>query len=224
MTIKTSFAFIVALVLAGCGGSTPPKSETPPPEGTGAAAESEKPAADMPEEKSSDADKGGGDAKAESKAPEMAPKLDKPASESMLSGKSVSSIEGTDLQGALKKLGWAKDDSSVTGGKAGSYENLHIDIAKGKEKGYVEITRPASEPGEASSSGTSPSDQKEAKEKDGAAVYYDDSADVLVAVNVEGKSADAKKLLGQLVKVAKKKPAPKPAGKAPPKAPAPKKK
>ena len=78
--------------------------------------------------------------------------------------------------------------------------------------------RPAANPTPASSgSMTPPVELKAMREKEGAAVHLDDAADVIVIVAIEGKTADAKKLLGQLVKIAKAAPAAKAQAAKPPK-------
>lgn len=141
---------------------------------------------------------------------EMAPKLDKPKSESTIGGTSLSEIDGAALQEAVKKLGWAKEGQAVGSLVVGSYEALNYEIEKGKLKAKVEIVRPAASPGEVSSATmTPPAEQKASKEKEGSAVFFDEASDVLVVVTMtEGKPADAKGILGKLVKkvVTKKKP------------------
>lgn len=200
MSIHRAFPLVSALFLVACGGGTPP-AENPPPEGTAEAPVDEPPAA---EEKSEEAPK------AEEAKKEMAPKLDKPKSESSIAGASISEIDGVALQEAVKKLGWAKEGNAVGSMTVGSYETLNYEIEKGKLKAKVEIVRPAASPGEVSSASmTPPAEQKASKEKDGSAVFYDEASDVLVAVTMsEGKPADAKGILGKLVKkvVSKKKP------------------
>jgi hypothetical protein len=207
MSIHRAFPLVSALFLVACGGGTPP-AENPPPEEMAEAPVEEPPPA---EEKSEEAPP-------EEAKKEMAPKLDKPKSESTISGASISEIDGAALQEAVKKLGWAKDGNAVAGMTMGSYEALNYEIEKGKLKGKIEIVRPAAAPGEVSSTTmVAPSEQKAAKEGEGSAVFYDEASDVLVAVTMtEGKPADAKGILGKLVKkvVSKKKPAPKAEAKA----------
>lgn len=145
--------------------------------------------------------------KPEEDKPEMAPKLDKPKSASTIAGTSISELDGAALQEAVKKLGWANEGAAVGSMTMGSYESISYDIEKGKLKGKIEIVRPAAAPGEASSTTVTPlAEQKDSKEKEGSAVFYDEASEVLVAVTMtEGKPADAKKVLGKLVKKAKKK-------------------
>jgi hypothetical protein len=196
MSIQRAFPLVSALFLVACGGGTPP-AETPPPEGTGEAAVEEPPVADDKTEASEEPPK-------EEAKKEMAPKLDKPKSESTIGGASISEIDGAALQEAVQKLGWAKEGQAVGSLVVGSYEALNYEIEKGKSKAKIEITRPAAAPGEVSGATmTPPSEQKATKEKDGSAVFLDEESDVLVAVTMtEGKPAEAKAILGKLVKKA----------------------
>jgi hypothetical protein len=203
MSIQRAFPVVSLLVLVACGGGTPP-AENPPPEGTGDAVTDPAPTAEeKTEEKSEEAPK-------EEAKKEIAPKLDKPKSESTIAGTSISEIDGAALQEAVKKLGWAKEGQAVGSLVVGSYEALNYEIEKGKLKAKIEIARPAASPGEVSGTTmTPPAEQKASKEKDGSAVFYDEASDVLVVVTMtEGKPADAKGILGKLVKkvVSKKKP------------------
>jgi hypothetical protein len=191
--------FSLAFLLCACGGA--PSTPHPPPEGTGGEVE------ELPPPKTEEAKTEEEKEKTEEEKPATAPKLDKPKSESTIGGASISEIDGVALQEAVKKLGWAKEGQAVGSLVVGSYEALNYEIAKGKLKGKIEIVRPAANPGEPSSASmTPPGEQKASKEKDGSAVYYDEASDVLVAVTMsEGKPADAKGVLGKLVKKAKKK-------------------
>jgi hypothetical protein len=203
MSIQRAFPVLSLLVAVACGGGTPP-AENPPPEGTGEAPVAEAPPVEDEAEQKAE------EPKPEEAKKEMAPKLDKPKSESTIAGASISEIDGAALQEAVKKLGWAKEGTAVMGMTMGSYEALNYEIEKGKLKAKIEIVRPAATPGELSSTTmVPPAEQKASKEKEGSAVFYDEASDVLVAVTMsEGKPADAKGVLGKLVKkvVSKKKP------------------
>jgi len=63
----------------------------------------------------------------------------------------------------------------------------------------IEVIRPAKTPTGSSASMMPPKDQKAMREAT-SAVFFDKDADILVVVNVDGKPADAKKLLDKLVK------------------------
>jgi hypothetical protein len=200
MSIRNILILSTTLILGACGGGgkppANPDTSSNPPGG-------EEPKSDMPEEGKT-AEKGEGATKSEEKAePATAPKIDKPPSESTIAGKSVSEIDGATVASEAKKLGWVKEAAPAGANTSGSYETLKLDIEKGKSKGFIEIIRPAANPG-APGSGGAPSEVKAAREKDGAAVHYDEASDVLIVVMVEGKTADAKKLLAQFVKAAKK--------------------
>ena len=133
-------------------------------------------------------------------AKETPPPAPKPKSAATIAGVSVSEIDGAGLQKQLKKLGWLEPNTSVGGMDLGGYQNIRTDIKKGKEKGYVEIIKPATAPTASGTNMVPPKEQKDSRDKEGAATFYDDAADVLVIVSIEGKPADAKKLLGTLVK------------------------
>ena len=228
MSLRTSLPLIASMVLLACGGGTPPADHATPEGSASAGAPTEAPSASPSAKEEAKTDAPGEKPAAKPAEAAKAPKLDKPKSEATIAGKSLSELDDAGLSAELKKLGWVKEGAAVSGGTVGSYQSLSVDIEKGKAKGVVKIIRPAAEPGEAS--GTSiapPSEQKAEREKEGAATELDEAADVLVIVQIEGKTADAKKLLAQLVKVAHAKAAPKPtaktektpAAKTPPKAP-----
>lgn len=205
MSIRTVLPVVSLSMLVACGGSNPP-AETPPSEPSKAAAEMpSQPAAEQPDDtgdKSAAATKT--EEKQEEPKPAPLPKLDKPASASTIAGKSISEVDSLAVQAEAKKLGWVKDGAAVGGGTIGQYEQFRFDIEKGKLKGYIEVVRPASNPTAASGmSIVPPGELVSQREKEGAAVHHDPGSDVLVVVFVEGKPADSKKLLGQLVKAAK---------------------
>jgi hypothetical protein len=202
MSIRNILVLSTSLVLGACGGGSKPPanpdtSSTPPAGG-------EEAKSDIPEEGKT-ADKGEAASKAEEKKePATAPKIEKPPSESTIGGKSISEVDGAALTAEAKKLGWVKDGVSPNTNTTGSYESIKFDIEKGKQKGYVEIVRPAATPG-APGAGGQPSEVKALREKDGAAVHWDEASDVVVVVFIEGgKTADAKKILASYVKAAKK--------------------
>jgi hypothetical protein len=201
MSIRNILIISTTLILGACGGGKPPAKSpdtTAPDMGGGEAKSSDTP------EAGKTADKGEGATKSEEKSePATAPKLDKPKSDSTIAGKSISEADPTALQAEAKKLGWLKAEGGASPQVSGSYETIKFDIEKGKSKGYVEIVRPAAAPGAASGGGGTPAELKSMREKEGA-VHYDEASDVLVVVFVEGKQADAKKLLNQYVKIVKK--------------------
>ena len=208
MIIRHSFALVaLSLFFVGCGGTkTPPANPSPPAESASAA-----PAPAPAPAEAGDAGAADEDAAAAAPAAPAAPAaLDKPASGATIAGTSVSSIDTDALTAALKKHQWKADN--VKAATNGVYETVSADITKGKMKGTLQIERPAKTPTVASGTVTAPADLKAQDEKNKMAVYYDETGDVLVAVNVDKKGWAAKGLLRQLVKKAK--PAPKKAEKA----------
>lgn len=196
MSIRSTLTVLLVLCLPACGGSAPP-ADAPvadPAEGS----------ADMPAEPVAEKPAQPAEPKAEEKQAEPAVKLDKPKSASTIGGKSISDVDGVAVQDQAKKLGWIKDAGAVGGGTLGSYEQFRFEIEKGKAKGFIEVVRPAANPtASGGSSITPPTELQSMRESEGAAVHLDPEADVIVIVSIEGKTAEAKKLLGQLVKIAK---------------------
>jgi hypothetical protein len=192
---------VVPFLVVACGGSSKPPA--PPPEPPPASA------APPPEPAPAEAD-AGAEAAAEPAQPETPPApaaLNKPASESTIGGTSISSVDPGAVVDAVKKMKWAGDSTTAGGGTAGQYEDIKFDIQKGKDKGFVEIVRPAQSPTASDTPVKAPADMEADLKKDKAAIFYDDSADVLVAVSVDKKAYLAKQILGKLVKKAKAKPA-----------------
>lgn len=189
----------LSLFFVACGGTKPPPATPSPPASESASAE---PAPPMPEAGTMGDAGADEDAAAAAPAAPAAPAaLDKPASEATVAGASLSSIDTDALTAALKKHHWKADNVKAT--TTGVYETVHADISKGKMKGTLEIVRPAKSPTATSATVKAPADLKTEDEKKKMAVYYDETGDVLVAVNVEKKGWAAKGLLRQLVKKAK---------------------
>jgi hypothetical protein len=201
MSIRAAGSLIAAIVFVACGGGGTPPAENPPAAATDAPAVEPQPAPTGEQNAAASKE----DAPKEEAAPERAPKIDKPPSESTIGGKSISLIDGVGLQEAVTKLGWKKEgnDGPAEGKTVGSYETLRYEVGKGKLAGVIEVIRPALVPGDVSTTMAPPLEQKDSKGKEGAAVYYDEASDVLVAVMMtEGKPTDAKGILGKLVKKA----------------------
>lgn len=198
-----TFTWFPLFVAVACGGGAP-EAESPAPRPSTAPAAPIPSAEVAPASTETPKTEAATAAKLDEKKPALAPKLEKPKSEATIGGKSVSDVDGLLMLAEAKKLGWVKDGTGVGGGVIGPYEQFRFDIEKGGMKGYIEVVRPTANPGEAGSvSMTPPVELKARREKEGAATELDEVADVIVVVSVEGKTADAKKLLGQLVKVAK---------------------
>lgn len=175
----------ILLCLVSCGGSAPPP-EAPPPV--------EPPTAPPPPPEPVDT----------TEPPEPPdepppPPPERVKSTSTIGGTSITEVTGEEIVAALQKLGWAPENVAITGGTVGKYENLRMGIATAKLVGHLEIVRPAAEPTGSSASMMPPKDQK-AMHESTAAVYLDPTADVVIIIVVEGKQAEAKKLLDKLVK------------------------
>lgn len=202
---------VLPFLLAACGGSSKPPE--PPPEPPPAAAE---PAPAPPASAATGAGGAGAGASAEPEntAPPAPAALDKPASESTIGGTSISSVDPSAVVDAAKKMKWAGDTTSASGNTAGQYEDIKFDIQKGKNKGFIEIVRPATAPTASDSPVKAPADLEADLKKEKAAIFYDEPADVLVAVSVQKKPYLAKQILRKLVKKAKAKKKMKAMGKA----------
>jgi len=124
---------------------------------------------------------------------------EKPKSTATVAGVSLSDIDAKAFVAEVQKLTWAPQDVAISGGTVGKYENFRFGIAKGNFTGFIEVIRPAKEPTGASASMMPPKDQKAMREAS-SAVFLDETADILVVVNVDGKQAEAKKLLDKLIK------------------------
>ncbi len=176
------------LTTASCGNSPPaesPPAPEPAPEPKVEKPEP-KPEADKPKEP-----------EPEPEPPPAAPA--KPKSTATIGGASLSDAEGAAIVAEVQKIGWAPQNVAISGGTVGKYENVRFGIANANSTGYIEIIRPAQNPTTGSASMMAPKDQKAMKESVGA-VFFDEAADVLVIVVVEGKPAEAKKVLAKLVK------------------------
>lgn len=189
---------VIPFLGVACGGSTKPPAPPPEPAPMSAAP----PPAPAPAE--SDAGAAAPAASApENTTPPAPAALDKPASTSTIGGTSISSVDPSAVVAAVKKMKWASDSTTAGGGTAGQYENIKFDIQKGKTKGYVEIVRPAQSPTASDTPVKAPADIKPDLKKDKAAIFYDEPADVLVAVSVEKKPYLARRILHKLVKKGK---------------------
>jgi len=191
MTRTTScLALVLSTLLAACGGATPPP-ETP---------EAEEPKAEPPpvkEEPKAEELKKEEPKKEEPATPPAAPEI--PKSAATIGGASISDVTPEALVAEMRKLGWAPENVEINHGTVGKYENIEFGIAKGNDKGTCELVRRAATPTGSSGSMMSPKDQAAMHEKLGA-VYLDDKAEVVVMVIIEGKPAEAKKVLDKLVK------------------------
>src|SRR5262249_4232172 len=110
-------------------------------------------------------------------------------------------VETSAIEDASGKLGWVSQGGG--GGRVGQYEAYRIDVKKGKDTGQIQIIRPTAKPLGGTSNMVPPKEQKGTFDADKAATFYDEAAEVLVAVKIEGKPAEAKKLLDKLVKKGK---------------------
>lgn len=193
MRCTTALSFLAALTLAACGGSPPPEPTVAEPPATAKPEPPPAPTATTPPEEK----------KEPAPEPEPAPAPPaaeaKPKSSAMISGVSLSDIDDKAMIAAVQKAGWAPPDVAVTGGTVGKYENFRFTIDKGGVTGFVELIRPAQTPTGSSASMMPPKDQKSMREAT-SAIFFDEKADLLLVVNVEGKPAEAKKLLDKLLK------------------------
>ena len=121
-----------------------------------------------------------------------------PKSSATIGGVSVSEIDAKAIVAEVQKLKWAPQKVDISGGVVGKYETIRFGISNGKIGGKVEVIRRAAVPSGGASM-MSPKDQKAMHEKRGA-VFLDEEADVLIAIVVDGRPAEAKKLLAKLVK------------------------
>ncbi|MEZ4219798.1 MAG: hypothetical protein R3B13_02635 [Polyangiaceae bacterium] len=186
--MKTSGGVFLGLLLLtfGCGSPPPPASPAPAP------APASPPPAPEPKEEPPPPEDPEPPPEATPAAPE------KPKSTAMIGETSISDIDGQALVAEVQKLKWAPEKVEVMGGSVGKYENLRFGIHNGTLGGHIELIRPAKEPSGGASM-MSPKDQKAMHENQGA-VFLDETADVLVIVIVDGKPAEAKKLLDKLIK------------------------
>ena len=114
-----------------------------------------------------------------------------------VNGKSLSSASMSDIGDALKKQGYAY--KSGGGMSMGSTETVTVRATKGKDEVKVSVIRPT---GKAETGGgmkmSRASDQEATFAKDGA-TYLEKDAELLVAVVIEGKKDEAKKILDAIV-------------------------
>lgn len=185
--------FALPLTLAACGGAPAPEPKAAEPAPTAAPTPPPAPTATAPAEKKDDPPP------EPDPNPPPAPEPEKPKSATMIAGTSLSDIDDKAMIAAVQKAGWAPPDVAVTGGTVGKYENFRFTIEKGGVTGFVELIRPAKTPTGSSASMMPPKDQKAMREAT-SAVLYDDKADLLLVVNIDGKPAEAKKLLDKLLK------------------------
>lgn len=176
----------LSIVVVACGGAPPPppepppKAEPPPPPPP-----PPPPAEDPPPPPETD------------EPPPPPP--ERPKSSTTIGDTSITEISADALVAAVQKLGWAPEKVEISGGTVGKYENVRFSIDNGKGGiGNIEIVRPAAEPRPGASM-MAPKDQKAMHESRGA-VFFDKDADVVVMVVVDGKPAEAKKLLDKLLK------------------------
>lgn len=127
------------------------------------------------------------------------PQPERVKSSATIGGVSLTEVTGEQIVAELQKLGWAPENVAISGGTVGRYENVRMGIATAKAEGLFELIRPAAQPRSGGASMMAPKDQKAMREST-AAVYLDESADVIVIIAVDGKLPDAKKLLDKLVK------------------------
>ncbi|MCC6897635.1 MAG: hypothetical protein IT377_01605 [Polyangiaceae bacterium] len=134
---------------------------------------------------------------AASAASAAAPAAPAEQAKATVNGKSLSQASMTDVETALKKQGYAYKSGGAM--KMGSTETVTVRGAKGNQEVKVSIVRPSSQ----ADTGTSmkmlkASEQGASFAKDGA-TYLEKDAEVLVAVVIEGKKDEAKKILDTLV-------------------------
>ncbi|MBK7582137.1 MAG: hypothetical protein IPI67_18265 [Myxococcales bacterium] len=197
MWTRTAFLGLYFVMVTACGGSAPPAQPPDADPREGISDVPPAPKGEVPAEETAEAANGSGAEAAEAKP------VEKPKSAAAIGGSSLSDVSGVAVQAEAKKLGWFRQDAAVGGGTMGVYEQFRFEIEKGKLKGFIELVRPAAKPTPAGSGGmVPPAELKDMREKEGAAVHFDEASDVVVIVSVEGKPADAKKLLGKLIKLA----------------------
>ncbi len=118
-------------------------------------------------------------------------------SSATLNGKRLADVTRQDLLEAIREKGWEyKGSSSMV---VGADETVVVEGTKDDKKMTVTIIRPSGrepEDPDPGSKSTSAPEHKKASEEN-AAVYKD--GDVLIAIEVEGDSSMAKKLLSELV-------------------------
>ena len=184
-----SLRSLVALsfIVVACGGSPTPPAAEPKPDP--APKEEPKPAGDTKKEPE------------EKKEPvaEPPPAPEKAKSTTTIAGVSISDIDAKALVAAVQKIGWAPQDVQTSGGTVGKYENIRFGIASATLEGTLEIIRPAKTPTGSSASMMKPKDQAAMKEGLGA-VFVDKDAEVAIIIVIEGKPAEAKKVLDKLLK------------------------
>ena len=189
MSLRTpSLVALSFIFVAACGGSPPPPAAEP--EAETAPAAKDEPTAEEPKKDPE-----------EKKEPvaEAPPAPEKVKSKTMLGGVSISDIDVKALVAAVQKIGWAPEDVQTSGGTVGKYENLRFGIANGSLEGTLEIIRPAQTPTGSSASMMAPKDQAAMKASLGA-VFVDKEAEVAIIIVIEGKPAEAKKVLDKLLK------------------------
>jgi hypothetical protein len=183
----------LSLWVAACAGGPPPPAAEPKPAPAPAPApekEEPKPTAEPPQNEP--------EPKPEP-APQAPPAPEKPKSKTLIGGVSISEISGEQLVAAMQKIGWAPQDVQITGGTVGKYENIRFGIAGPSAEGTFEIIRRAQTPTASSAGMMPPKDQAAMKENVGA-VFLDPDAEVAIIIVIDGKQAEAKKVLGKLLK------------------------
>lgn len=108
-----------------------------------------------------------------------------------INGKSISEAEMNDVDAALKKAGWKYAGGS--GMTMGATKNVTVKGEKGSDKAAVSIIRPSGKAESGSGMKMASAKDQEADFAAKGATYFEN--DVLVAVVVEGKKDEAKKLL-----------------------------
>lgn len=190
-----SLVTVVSLLVTACGGTpTAPAAEPKPEPAPAPKKEEPKPPEEPKEPEQKEADK-----KTEP-PPEAPPAPEKPKSKTTIGGVSISEIDGKALVAAMQKIGWAPQDVQITGGTVGKFENIRFGIAGPTFEGTFEIIRRAQTPTGSSAGMMAPKDQADMK-KDTAAVFLDKEAEVAIIIVIEGKQAEAKKVLDKLLKV-----------------------
>ncbi len=172
MTIKMNLAFVCAisaLAVVGCNKSE--ASPAAPPSASAATAPA---------------------APAESAQPAAAPQPAK----AKINGKSLNEASMSDIGDALEKEGYKYKSG---GGMAmGANETVTVRGTKGKDEVKVSLIRPTGKADEGSMKMSSAADQEKSFAKKGA-TYLENDANVLVAVVIEGKPEEAKKLLDAII-------------------------
>lgn len=160
----------LALVLPGCA----KKAEATPVGSAGPAASAPAPAGQAP-----------------AAAPPAAP------AKASINGKSLSQASMTDVEKALKTQGWSYKSGGAM--KMGSTETVTVRGSKGKDEVKVSIVRPSGNADTGGSMKMSKASDQEARFAQEGATYLEKDAEVLVAVVIEGKQDEAKKILDAIV-------------------------